>query len=190
MSAYTTAERLLEYMELEADDPTTVRQLGALIERVSGLLDATMGLSFGGGPLTVTMTGGLDPYLWLPAPGASDVVSVIEQAHALVEGTDFVLDQAAGQYLLRLDALGAVRLWSDLSRSIVVTYAPSLAPASLEEVCLEECVRRWQGRAAGYPDVVGTGSEARRYTKAFAPGTLDVLASLSRTYGVRNTVAL
>lgn len=187
---YTTADRLLEYMDLETPDAETTRSLGALIERVSGLLDEQLHFSFGGEVITELLDGSLDPYLWLPAPGAKSVSSVVENGVPLVKDTDYLRDPTLGLYLLRLSSTGQRSSWLGLERSITVVYAPNAAPPALEEVCLEECVRRWQGRAAGYPDVVGTGAEARRYTRKFDAGTLEILASLRRQYAVRDTVAM
>lgn len=191
MSAYTTKERLLEYMSLETDDPITSRQLGALIERVSGMLDAQLGFTFGGPRVTATLDGGIDPRLWLPAPGASLVASVSDNGIALAEGVDYTVDPVLGLYITRVTSTGAPTTWLGLPLAVRVAYDPNTPPPALEEVCLEECVRRWQGRAAGFPDLVGVqGSNERRYVRSFAPGTLETLAALSLQYGVRNAVAM
>lgn len=190
MSGYTTVEYLLAAMELEVPDAETMKQLGGLIDRVSSLMDGVMGFTFELDPGPMILDGPGASRLLLPAPGAAQVLSLVESGVTLI-ASQYALEPRMGRYLDRLDAAGAPTLWTSTPRGITITTIPTPPPADLEEICIEECVRRWQGRAAGYPDVVGVaGSNERRYTRAFAPGNYEDLQRIGRDYGVRNLVAI
>lgn len=190
MSGYTTVEYLLAAMELEVPDAETTKQLGGLIDRVSNRMDGVLGFTFELDPGTVILDGPGTSRLMLPAPGASTVLSIVEAGVTLAPGL-YVLQPRTGQYIDRLDASGALSWWTATPRGITVTTIPSAPPADLEQICIVECVRSWQGRAAGYPDVVGVqGSNERRYSREWAPGNYEALERISRDYGVRNLVAI
>jgi hypothetical protein len=190
MSAYTTVPMLQHALDLDTIDQATRELLGALIVRVSAEFDTIMGFTFDAEYRTVTMDGPGASKLYLPAPGAADVGGVVEN-DVILDPLDYELEPIYGRFLLRLDGANKETWWTTNGRAIVVQYTPNLYPPDLEEYCIRECVRSWQGRAAGYPDVVGVeASNERRYTRAFAPGTVRGLQALSAHYGIRNLVAM
>jgi hypothetical protein len=192
VSAYTQVPQLLAAMSLETNDQATRDSLGSLIVRVSGEFDRIMGFSFDDDNEypTVTLDGPGVERLYLPPPGAADVQLVLENDVALSPDL-YERERRYGQSLLRLDANRKPTYWTDQLRGVVVTFTPNPPPPDLEEYCIRECVRSWQGRAAGYPDVVGVqGSNERQYTRAFFPGTVQGLQAIARIYGIRDMVAI
>jgi hypothetical protein len=190
VSAYTDVEHLMDALDLRTADTDTKRRLGELIVRVSGEFDRILLFDFDGDTQSRVLDGTGGPQLWLPPPGAGDVQSVVENG-VVVGPEEYEIERVFGRSLTRLTSSGALSSWTDRSRGITVTYTPNLPPPDLEEYCIRECVRSWQGKAAGYPDVVGVaGSNERTYTRAFAPGTMEGLRAIARTYGVRNVIAI
>jgi hypothetical protein len=172
-------------MELETADVETVTQLGGLIDRVSSLMDGVLGFTFELDPGTLTLDGSGVGLLYLPAPGAQQVMSIVENGVTL-DPSDYALQRRYGQYIQRLGGF-----WTINTGGIVLTYLPSIPPPALEEICIEVCVKRWGGRSAGFTRVVGVeGSNERLYSFGFTQANLDDLHRISRDYGLRNLVAV
>lgn len=190
MSAYTTVEDLLDALDIRDPDLDTKRKVGELITRVSARLDRVLGFTFGDESLSLPMDGSGSTLLYLPAPGAINVATVIENGVTL-SPYEYRLDAQAGQFLLRLDTAGKAVAWTYAEMGVTIDYTPNPAPPDLEDLCLTQCVRAWQGKAAGYSDVVGVeGANSIGYRRAFAAGTTEALQNIARTYGVRNLVAV
>lgn len=191
MSAYTTVEKLLTALTLETNDLLTRDALGDLIVRVSGQFDSVLGFSFAGEyEQGVALTGDGFSRLWIPAPGAADIVTVVE-AGTVLDPTLYELERVYGRSLMRLDANGWPMRWSTTPRSCVVQYTPNLPPPEVDELCLRECVRAWNGRASGYQEAVGVeGSNARRATPALATGTIEGLERVKAIYGAVDVTSI
>lgn len=190
MSAYITVGHLLTALSLETNDQVTRDALGSLIVRVSGEFDRVMGFAFPDEYITARMDGPGIGKLYLPAPGAADIMTVLED-DVLLDPTVYEVEPSYGRYLLRLDASGKETWWSSNSRAILVQFTPNAPPPDLVEFCIRECVRAWNGRAAGYTQEVGVqGSNARKASPLLSGGTVEGLERLARTYGIRNMVAI
>lgn len=190
MAAYTTVDRLLAALPLEVDDQQTREALGTLAEGVSGELDALLKFTFSiDSGIEVALDGSGEPKLWLPAPGAVMVLEVTENGTVL-GATDYEHEPIKGRYLLRLDAAGHVSYWNATQqRGVVVTYVPNPAPAGLQAICYDECLRRWHARPGGSQDVAGVqGANRRSVPRGFTDHTLAVVFAIRGEYGVRNMV--
>ena len=191
MAAYTSVDRLLAALPLEADDQPTREALGTLAEGVSGELDELLGGTFGDDEaVTAIMDGTADRKLYLPGPGAALLLSVDENGVPL-DPSLYELEPRLGRFLLRLDAGGALSWWTVAERGITLVYVPNTAPRSLQEVCYDECLRRWHAKPGGSQDVAGVdGHTARRAPRGFTDHTYAIVASVRATYFIRNLVAI
>lgn len=189
--AYTTVDRLLAALPLEADDQATREELGTLAEAVSGELDALLNFTFDSDEaVEETIDGSGVLQLWLSAPGAvAPVLSVVENG-VVLSSTFYALEPRYGRYLLRLDGSGRPSWWTSYQRGVVVTYVPNPAPPGLQAICFDECLRRWHAKPGGSGDVAGVqGQNARKVPRGFTDHTLAIIAAIRTDYGVRNLVS-
>lgn len=190
MSRYVAVETVLAALALETNDEPTRAELGAMIVRVSDTADQALGFAFDGEAISRTLDGPGGVRLYLPAPGAMQVSAVTENGIALTD-VEYELDARAGQFLLRLDASNQAVAWTAAGRGIVVTYTPNEHPAALEDVAFTETIRAWNGRQAGYPDVIGVDpGNQRRYARGFSNASLDTLRRIGARYGIRDLMAV
>ena len=181
MMQYASEDMLRDY--LEDSDAVPSRVFGSLLTRATSLLNERLRFAFGGDVEIRYLDVGFVTRLRLPIPGASTVLTVLEDGIEL-ESDEYELDPERGLFLTRLDSDTVIR-WTPGPRAVRVTYAPALPPPALQQACLELAVELWRGKTAGYADTIGVaGSNEQRYSGAFSAATRSLLRDLRRTYGI------
>jgi hypothetical protein len=190
MIQYTSIGRVLSALKLETQDRETIAAIGFEISNATDTAIQIMGFAFGGDTAVFYLDGPGESKLYLPAPGAMDVASVVENGATLADA-EYVVEPNMGRYLMRLDALGNPTWWNANARSIAVTMTPNTHPPAVERVVLEETVKAWNAKEAGYPQVVGVqGSNARAVRSSFSPESVQTLERIAGRYNIRDTVAI
>ena len=190
MQQYTTIERVLSALKLETKDRATIAAIGYEITMATDTANQIMGFAFDGDTAVWYADGPGDTMLYLPAPCAQVVTSVVENGATLAP-TAYHVEGRLGRYLMRLDANGVPTWWTANPRGIVVTFTPNEHPPAVEQVVIRETVRQWNARTAGYPEVIGVqGSNARRARNSFSDESIDLLKRVASQYNIRDTVAI
>jgi hypothetical protein len=190
MIQYTTVERVLSALKLETPDFVTKAAIGDEITAATDTAIAIMLFEFDGDTTVVYLDGPGDTMLYLPAPGAQDVTSVVEDG-VVLDPALYFHEPRLGRYLMRLDALGNPTWWTSNPRAIAVTFTPNTHPPAVERIVLAETVRGWNARQAGYPELIGVqGSNARPARNAFAEESVKGLERIAGRYNIRDTIAI
>ena len=190
MIQYTTIQRVLSALKLETNDRETVAAIGFEITNATDTAIQIMGFAFGGDTAVYYVDGPGYTMLYLPAPGALDVASVSENGVTL-DPASYHVEARLGRYLMRLDSLSNPTWWTANARSIAVTMTPNVHPPAVERVVLEETVKAWNAKEAGYPQVVGVqGSNARVVRSSFSPESVATLERIAGRYNIRDTIAI
>lgn len=125
-----------------------------------------------------------DSVLILPGPGASSIVSVVEDGTTLTADDDYELEPG-GRSLLRLDSENRPKDWLAGRRNIVVTFVPQRAPEALIDAEVIEVVRSIRGAQSGYADRIGVDNESSiPYSHSLSKDTRDLIADLKKGDGV------
>jgi len=190
MQQYTTVEHVLSALKLETDDRETVAAIGHQITMATDTAIQIMQFAFGGDTTAVYLDGPGDTMLYLPAPGAQDVASVVENG-VTVDPASYHVEARLGRYVMRLDASGVPTWWTANARGIAVTFTPNAHPPAVERIVLEETVKAWNAKEAGYPLVVGVqGSNARAVRSSFSEESVRALERIAGRYNIRDTIAI
>lgn len=183
--SYATPAQFVAYMRFDdGEDPTLLQ---AVLTRAHSAITRELGFRFQDVTAAFSLTRKLDgdgeAELYLPSPGAAAITSVTEDGTLLASGL-YELDPERGRFIVRLDSDGAVATWPSGRRVIQVAWTPLAAPDALVEAEIEEAIRLWRGKEAGFSDVVGVaGSNEVVYAKAFTAATARLLKNLKRDYG-------
>jgi len=190
MAAYCTVEQVLAVLNLETSDRDTIAAIGAEIVRATDTANQIMLFEFDGDTTVYYLDGPADTMLYLPAPGAQDVASVVEDGMVL-DPYAYYLEPRLGRYLMRLDANGVPDYWTTSARGLAVTMTPNAHPPAVEQVVLVETVRAWNARQAGYPELVGiAGSSARVARSGFSDESIATLLRVASTYRIRDALVI
>ena len=190
MIQYTTVDEVLSALQLETNDRATMQAIGFEITNATDTAIQIMGFAFGTDTAVYYLDGPGDTMLYLPAPGAQDVASVVENG-VLLDPSLYHVEARLGRYLMRLDTNGIPSYWTGNPRGLAVTFTPNSHPPAVERIVLAETVRGWNARQAGYPELVGVqGSSARPARNDFSEESVKGLERIAGRYNIRDMIAI
>lgn len=170
--AYATAAQFRARYHQISGQPADESLIGEMLEAATAIIDQYVGYSFGTAAAEASelvVYGDGTDYLALPAYVAGSLTTVEGPSGAITTYVErdglLIAADGAGNVPVRrppgiLDSRTYVAGWSEgVPYTVTARWGVAAVPADIREACIQIAGRLWQGRNAGYSDVIGVEGE-------------------------------